>query len=62
MRNRNAPKGEEWNGKEIYGKGSPKTHPSTTPGASYKAPEEGAGAPPARTQHYDENGKHLGYW
>ncbi|MDI3284250.1 RHS repeat-associated core domain-containing protein [Polyangium sp. 15x6] len=55
-------KGDKWDGKEIYGKGSPKTQPSTTSGKSYKAPENGAGAPPAKTQHFDENGNYLGYW
>lgn len=54
--------GENWDGKEIYGAGSPKTQPSTTPGKTYKAPEEGAGAPPAKTQHFDDKGNFIGYY
>ena len=56
--------GGKWDPKVdgVYGGDSPRTEPSTTSGKSYSAPEDGAGAPPAKTQRYDANGKFLGYY
>jgi hypothetical protein len=51
-----------WDGKTVHAGDSPVTQPSTTPGATYNAPESNAGAPPPPppVQYYDENNHYIG--